>query len=54
MTIKANPDWLQRRQVAESELEIPAEEASRGPAVGCLLKVLLLKDVAIKTNKQTK
>lgn len=44
MTIKADPDWLQRRQFAESELEIPTEEASRSPAVGCLLKFLFLKD----------
>lgn len=44
MTIKANPDWLQRRQFAEPELEIPTEEASRSPAVGCLLKLLFLKD----------
>lgn len=45
MTIKANPDWLQRRQIAESELEIPTEEASWSPAVGCLLKFLFLKDL---------
>lgn len=44
MTIKADPDWLQRRQFAESELEIPTEEASRSPVVGCLLKFLFLKD----------
>lgn len=53
MTIKANPDWLQRRQFAESELEVPTEEASRSPAVGCLLKFLFLKDVAIKNKKKS-
>lgn len=48
MTITANPDWLQWRQFAESELEIPTEVASRSPAVGYLLKFLFLKDIAIK------
>lgn len=33
MTIKANPDWPQRRQVAESEQEVPTEGAGQSPAV---------------------
>lgn len=37
MTIKANPDWPQRRQFAESEQEVPAEEAGPSPAVEDLL-----------------